>query len=142
MMGMVWFCFMDRSVNMALTNRTLWDFFDLFQTIANFLVGFFMFLKRIVIQILFGALFISRLDKPLVPRGYEFWDPGFACYQGFLLVEMYYSNPVMLTFVQILADAHIVLNRKVSWLWDSILILSHACSRTLFCRTTIFCVFG
>jgi len=112
MMVMVWYCFMDRSVPMALTNRTLWDTFDLFQTIANFLVGFFMFLKRIVVQVLFGAIFISRLDKPLVPRGYEFWDPGFACYQGFLLTEMFYSNPVMLTFVQILADAHIVLNRK------------------------------
>eukprot|EP00038_Savillea_parva_P000810 m.98816 g.98816 ORF g.98816 m.98816 type:complete len:1089 (+) comp10280_c0_seq1:404-3670(+) len=112
MMVMVWVCFMDRNVNMALTNRTLWDTFDLFQTIANFLVGFFMFLKRILVQILFGAIFISRLDKPLVPRGYEFWDPGFACYQGFLLTEMYYGNPVMLTFVQILADAYIVLNRK------------------------------
>ena len=106
MMAIVWYCFLDRNVYMAIQNRIFWDTFDLFQTIANFLVGFFMFIKRLLVQILFGILFISRLDKPLVPRGYEWIDPGFACYQGFLYVELYYSNPVMLTFIQLLVDSN------------------------------------
>ena len=106
MMAIVWYCFLDRNVYMAIQNRIFWDTFDLFQTIANFLVGFFMFIKRLLVQILFGILFISRLDKPLVPRGYEWVDPGFACYQGFLYVELYYSNPVMLTFIQLLVDSN------------------------------------
>eukprot|EP00040_Diaphanoeca_grandis_P015948 m.81997 g.81997 ORF g.81997 m.81997 type:complete len:983 (+) comp25477_c2_seq1:183-3131(+) len=105
MMGFVWFFFLDRSVYMAIRNRIFWDTFDLFQTVAGFLVGFFMFVKRLLVQFLFGVLFVSRLDKPLVPRGYEAFDPGFACYQGFLMVELYYSNPVMLTFIQLLLDS-------------------------------------
>eukprot|EP00041_Stephanoeca_diplocostata_P005251 m.58859 g.58859 ORF g.58859 m.58859 type:complete len:943 (-) comp15657_c0_seq16:1812-4640(-) len=112
LMGIVWFCFMDFKVTYAIQNRTLWDTFDLFQSIANFLVGIFMFIRRILTQILFGVLFISRLDKPLVPRGYEMFDPGFACYQGFLLIELYYSNPVMLTFIQLLSDTHLVSKKR------------------------------
>ena len=106
LMGMVWFVFLDHKVHMAIRNRPLWDVFDLFQTVTNFIVGFFVFLRRLLTLIIFGFLFISRLDKPLVPRGYEWIDPGFATYQGFLFVEMYYSNPVMLTFIQFLIEEH------------------------------------
>jgi hypothetical protein len=60
----------------------------MFQTVSSFIVGFVMFARRLLTLIMFGFLFISRLDKPLVPRGYEWIDPGFACYQGFLLVEL------------------------------------------------------
>ena len=48
---------------------------------TNFIVGFFIFLKRLLVLVGFGFLFISRLDKAVVPRGYEAFDPGFACYQ-------------------------------------------------------------
>ena len=106
LMGMVWFVFLDKKVRMAIRNRELWDVFDLFQTVTNFIVGFFVFIRRLLTLIIFGFLFISRLDKPLVPRGYEWIDPGFATYQGFLYVEMYYSNPVMLTFIQLLIEEH------------------------------------
>lgn len=106
LMGVVWVFFLDKKVPFAIRNRQFWDIFDLFQTVASFIVGFFMFARRLLTLIIFGFLFISRLDKPLVPRGYEWIDPGFACYQGFLLVELYYSNPVMLTFVQLLLEEH------------------------------------
>jgi hypothetical protein len=33
--------------------------------------------------------------QPLTPRGFDEFDPGFQAYTGFLLMEAYYSNPVL-----------------------------------------------
>lgn len=100
------FFFLDVNVPLAVRNREFWDVFDLFQTSTNYVLGLFMFIRRFVFMLIFGFLFISRLDKSLLPRGYEHLDPAFSTYQGFLTVELYYSNPVMLTFIQLLLEAH------------------------------------
>lgn len=69
MLIITWIFFLDKHVRFALRNREYWDIFDLSQTVIGFMVGIWTFLRRLGTLIVFGVLFISRLDKPLVPRG-------------------------------------------------------------------------
>lgn len=47
---------------------------------------------------------LSRLDMCMMPRGFEFYDPGHRTYVGFLLLDYYYSNPVFLCAAECLLD--------------------------------------
>lgn len=44
--------------------------------VLNVIVGIFSCLKRILIPLALGILFLSRLDQPFIIRGFETKDPG------------------------------------------------------------------
>lgn len=71
--------------------------FDFFVFFINIFIGLYTFAVRIILNFGFGLLWVSRLDKNMMSRGYELYDPGYRAYVGFLLLEYYYSNPIMIT---------------------------------------------
>ena len=60
---------------------------------------------RIGLNVGLSLLFLARLDKSLLSRGYELRDPGFRAYVGFLLLDYHYSNPVVVSFTLLLRDS-------------------------------------
>lgn len=88
---------------MAVQRRIFYMNLDFFQLSFSLLMGFFSYLQRILIALLFALFFSGRLDKSLLPRGYELWDSGYAAYVDCLKLELHYGNPVLLTFADLLA---------------------------------------
>ncbi len=43
---------------------------------------------------------VCRLDKSFFIQGFEWFDPGYRTYISCLLLDAYYSNPVLVTFVR------------------------------------------
>ena len=78
--------------------------FDFFVFFINIFVGLYSFVCRLVLNFTAGFLWISRLDKAMLPRGYEFIDPGYRTYVGFLLLDYHYCNPSVVTFANLLSD--------------------------------------
>eukprot|EP00039_Didymoeca_costata_P014303 m.229837 g.229837 ORF g.229837 m.229837 type:complete len:246 (+) comp15991_c0_seq35:2650-3387(+) len=85
-------------------NRLGFDVFDLFETFFNMILGLFAFVARILSNAGFGLAFLSRLDKPALPRGYETFDSGFNAYINFLVVDHFYGNKVLDTFIKLLSE--------------------------------------
>jgi hypothetical protein len=43
---------------------------------------------------------VCRLDKSFFIQGFEWFDPGYRTYISCLLLDAYYSNPVLITFIR------------------------------------------
>jgi hypothetical protein len=78
----------------------------LYRFFVNIFVGLYSFIIRLVLNILLGMLWISRLDKNMMTRGYEYIDPGYRTYVGFLMLDYHYCNPVMVTFATMLSASN------------------------------------
>ncbi|XP_021360029.1 stimulated by retinoic acid gene 6 protein-like [Mizuhopecten yessoensis] len=87
---------------MALNNRRLFFITVYFMFFYNIFLGLVSCLLRILKAILIGAFFLPRLDHSTLPRRFQWFDPGFAAYCGFIYVESAHTNPVAITFVKML----------------------------------------
>ena len=94
--------FQSHAKTVDLRNLTLFHHFDLFELFISLLSGVVLFFKRILWINCIVVLHILRLDVPLTPKGWEGYDSGFSAYAGFLVVDEYYSHPVLLTFAYFL----------------------------------------
>ena len=86
-------------------HRVYFQNYDFFQLSLSLLTGVTEFLLRFVLGLATALLFVGRLDMTLVPRGFEPMDRGYRTFVGALMLDAYYNNPVMLTFVQLLQAA-------------------------------------
>lgn len=57
-------------------NRRFFTIFSYFFFFYGILVGFFTCLQRVAIGVVIGVLQLLRLDRCLLPRGWEEWDAG------------------------------------------------------------------
>lgn len=89
----------------SVVNQRLFHTLDYFLFFINIFVGVYSFVLRLSLNMVHGLVFISRLDKSMLGRGYELLDPGYRTYVGFLLLENSYSNPTAMTFVRLLAKS-------------------------------------
>eukprot|EP00051_Salpingoeca_urceolata_P027753 m.483135 g.483135 ORF g.483135 m.483135 type:complete len:1213 (-) comp22795_c0_seq1:125-3763(-) len=89
----------------TIRNLRVFHNFDFFIFFVNVFLGLYSFVLRICGNLVATLLWISRLDKNMMPRGYEYWDPGYRTYVGFLLLDYHYSNPIAMTFTQQLFEA-------------------------------------
>ena len=85
-------------------NSRLFHNVDFFFFFINVFIGLYSFVVRLGANIFYGLLFLCRLDKNMLSRGYEMQDPGFRTYVGFLLLDYYYSNPTAITFAEMLVE--------------------------------------
>ncbi|XP_012938944.2 receptor for retinol uptake STRA6 [Aplysia californica] len=91
--------------SLALTNRRIFFIFTYFLFFYNIFMGVFSCLLRIGKSLVLGAYLLPRLDHGILPRTFQFMDPGFHAYIGFLHVENAHCHPVVLTFVRLLLMA-------------------------------------
>ncbi|XP_038078111.1 stimulated by retinoic acid gene 6 protein-like [Patiria miniata] len=89
-------------VHLNLNNRRLFHWTVYITLFMNVVVGLVSCLMRIIKAVFFGVLFIGRIDKCTLMRGWELWDPGFKSYLGFLQLEVAHTHPVLITFCHFL----------------------------------------
>ncbi|XP_059173007.1 receptor for retinol uptake STRA6-like [Physella acuta] len=93
----------DKGQHLRLDNRRFYFVFVYFMFFFNIFLGLVSCLLRILKAIGVGTLFLARLDNSTLPRKFEFFDPGFAAYQGFIHMEAAHTHPVVNIFIRLLA---------------------------------------
>ncbi|KAL3847288.1 hypothetical protein ACJMK2_018207 [Sinanodonta woodiana] len=98
------FVFLQENGNtIRINNRRLMFNFTYFLFFYNILIGLISCLMRITNSLIFWSMFISRLDKSVLPQRFQTLDPGFNAYVGFMHIEMAHTHPVVIVFLRLLA---------------------------------------
>ncbi|XP_059158547.1 receptor for retinol uptake stra6-like [Physella acuta] len=92
----------DRGQHLRLDNRNFFFIFTYFMFFYNIFLGLVSCLLRIIKAMMVGTLFLARLDNSTLPRKFEFFDPGFAAYQGYIHMEAAHTHPVVNVFLRLL----------------------------------------
>ncbi|XP_025079803.1 LOW QUALITY PROTEIN: receptor for retinol uptake stra6-like [Pomacea canaliculata] len=90
-----------RGIYLALDNRFCFFIFTYFMFFYNIFLGLISCLLRIVKAIVLGIIFLGRLDNSTLSRKFEFFDPGFSAYRGFMHMECAHTHPVVIVFARL-----------------------------------------
>ncbi|CAG5135720.1 unnamed protein product, partial [Candidula unifasciata] len=88
--------------HLRLDNRRFYFVFAYFMFFYNIFLGIFSCVMRIFKAVAVGLIFLARLDNSTLPRKFEFFDPGFTAYQGYIHMEAAHTHPVAIIFIRIL----------------------------------------
>uniref|UniRef100_A0A8C4WWN7 STRA6-like n=1 Tax=Eptatretus burgeri TaxID=7764 RepID=A0A8C4WWN7_EPTBU len=88
----------DTDKPLALNNRRAYQNFSYFFFFYNVVLGLSTCLFRLVASFIIGVWLIARIDRTILPRGYEVVDIGFSTWVGMLKSDLYHSHPVLLVF--------------------------------------------
>ncbi|XP_025079236.1 receptor for retinol uptake stra6-like isoform X2 [Pomacea canaliculata] len=91
----------DSGAYLALDNRSIFFNFTYFMFFYNIFLGVASCLLRILKAIAIGIFFLSRLDNSTLSRRFEFFDPGFTAYVGYMQMEYAHSHPVVIVFTRL-----------------------------------------
>ncbi|KAK9407978.1 stimulated by retinoic acid 6 protein like [Crotalus adamanteus] len=94
----------DSQKPLALDNRRVFINFSYFLFFHSVVVGLTSCLFRLVRSIVLGAWLVGRIDRPVMPKGYEQCDAGFSVWIGMLFLDHYHTNPILVCFCQILCN--------------------------------------
>ncbi|XP_048590082.1 stimulated by retinoic acid gene 6 protein-like isoform X1 [Nematostella vectensis] len=104
------FVFKDRSINskvVNIDNRRCYLLLSFFFFFFNILVGLMSCVLRILKGMLLGIMFIGRIDRPLLMKGFTGMDTAYMAYLGFLHLQVAHKHPVILVYCYILwNEAH------------------------------------
>ncbi|XP_048360370.1 stimulated by retinoic acid gene 6 protein-like [Sphaerodactylus townsendi] len=92
----------DKEKPLALDNRKAFHNFNYFFFFYNVLLGLSTCLVRLFCSVLVGTWLIARIDRTIMPKGYEAADMGFRTWIGMLLMDHYHTNPTLVCFCYIL----------------------------------------
>ncbi|XP_038069873.1 stimulated by retinoic acid gene 6 protein-like, partial [Patiria miniata] len=93
-----------RQTSFGLDNRHVFHVTVYILMFVNFILGMLSCFVRISKALLFGTLYIGRLDRLLLMRDWETWDKGYTAYVGFLQLEVAHTHPVLATFCHFLQE--------------------------------------
>ncbi|XP_037349679.1 stimulated by retinoic acid gene 6 protein-like [Talpa occidentalis] len=96
----------DKQKPLALNNRKAFHNFNYFLFFYNVLLGLGACLSRLLISCILGSWLIARIDRTILQNGYEGADMGFGAWIGMLYVDHYHTNPVLVSFCNILIVGH------------------------------------
>ncbi|XP_070212924.1 receptor for retinol uptake stra6-like [Littorina saxatilis] len=97
-----YFFLQGRGVYLALNNRSFYFNFTYFMFFYNIFLGLVSCLLRILKAMFLGIVFLSRLDNSTLPRRFEFIDPGFKAYVGYMQIEAAHTHPVVIIFTRVM----------------------------------------
>ncbi|XP_076093948.1 stimulated by retinoic acid gene 6 protein-like [Mytilus galloprovincialis] len=83
---------------LALDNLKMFNILSFFMFFFHVIIGFISCLNRILIGLLIGLVSLARIDKCMLPKGFEKFDKGYSTYIGMLMVEVHHRNPVASVF--------------------------------------------
>ncbi|XP_060092990.1 stimulated by retinoic acid gene 6 protein-like [Heteronotia binoei] len=95
----------DKQKPLALDNRKAFQNFTYFLFFYTVVVGLISCLMRLLRSMALGSWLIGRIDRPVMPKGYETCDMGFKTWVGMLLMDHYHTNPCLVYFCHILVTA-------------------------------------
>ncbi|XP_026568444.1 stimulated by retinoic acid gene 6 protein-like [Pseudonaja textilis] len=94
----------DSQKPLALDNRRVFVNFSYFLFFHSVVVGLTSCLMRLFRSIIIGVWLVGRIDRPVMPKGYEQCDAGYTVWIGMLFLDHYHTNPILVCFCQILCD--------------------------------------
>ncbi|KAG8130334.1 hypothetical protein E2320_016973 [Naja naja] len=94
----------DSQKPLALDNRRVFINFSYFLFFHSVIVGLTSCLMRLFHSIIIGVWLVGRIDRPVMPKGYEQYDAGYTVWIGMLFLDHYHTNPILVCFCQILCD--------------------------------------
>ncbi|KAK7116272.1 stimulated by retinoic acid gene 6 protein-like [Littorina saxatilis] len=92
----------DQDYPLNIDNRRLYEVVSYLLVFSNLVVGLASALLRTLKSFILGVIFLGRLDRCLLMKGFENLDPGYMAYVGTLLVDNAHNNPVMRAFCAVL----------------------------------------
>ncbi|XP_013917926.1 PREDICTED: stimulated by retinoic acid gene 6 protein homolog [Thamnophis sirtalis] len=96
----------DSQKPLALDNRRGFVNFSYFLFFHSVVVGLASCLMRLARSIILGVWLVGRIDRPVMPKGYEQCDAGYTVWIGMLYLDHYHTNPILVCFCQILCDKY------------------------------------
>ncbi|OCU00711.1 hypothetical protein XELAEV_18006490mg [Xenopus laevis] len=91
----------DKQKPLALNNRKAFHNFNYFFFFYNVIVGLSACLLRLLWSVILGSWLIARIDSSILQRGYESADTGYKTWIGMIYVDHYHTNPVLVSFCDI-----------------------------------------
>ncbi|XP_048852496.1 STRA6-like isoform X2 [Brienomyrus brachyistius] len=92
----------DSQKPLAINNRKGFHNFSYFFFFYNVIMGLSNCVARLLMSTIVGTWLVSRIDRTVMPRGYEALDPGYNTWIGMIFADHYHSNPVMICFCHLL----------------------------------------
>lgn len=94
----------DRYKPLALNNRRAFHCFTYFFFFYNVVLGLGACLLRLLRSMLLGAMLLARIDRTILPRGYEAQDLGYTWWVGMILADHQHGNPTLVCFCNLLTS--------------------------------------
>lgn len=95
----------DKQKPLALNNRKAFHCFNYFFFFYNVVMGISTCILRLLSSVVVGTWLVSRIDRTIMQRGYEYMDAGYSTWIGMIFADHYHSNPVMVCFCQMLVSS-------------------------------------
>uniref|UniRef100_A0AAY5ED64 Stimulated by retinoic acid gene 6 protein-like n=1 Tax=Electrophorus electricus TaxID=8005 RepID=A0AAY5ED64_ELEEL len=92
----------DQQKPLALNNRKAFHNFNYFFFFYNVILGVGSCVLRLFANSFVGLLLVSRIDRTIMPRGYELMDKGYHTWIGMIMADHYHSNPITVCFCHLL----------------------------------------
>ncbi|XP_077777177.1 stimulated by retinoic acid gene 6 protein-like isoform X2 [Podarcis muralis] len=92
----------DKEKPLALDNRKAFQNFNYFLFFYNVVLGLGACLFRLLCSVIVGAWLIARIDRTIMPKGYEAADLGFRTWIGMLFMDHHHTNPTLVCFCHLL----------------------------------------
>ncbi|XP_070598349.1 stimulated by retinoic acid gene 6 protein-like isoform X2 [Erythrolamprus reginae] len=94
----------DSEKPLALDNRRVFVNFSYFLFFHSVVMGIGSCLLRLLRSVILGAWLVARIDRPVMPKGFEQCDAGYTVWVGMLFLDHYHTNPILVCFCQTLCD--------------------------------------
>ncbi|CAH2293675.1 stimulated by retinoic acid gene 6 -like isoform X2 [Pelobates cultripes] len=92
----------DKQKPLALNNRKAFQNFSYFFFFYHVIVGLGHCLSRVLKSLVLGSWLIARIDRTILPKGFEALDSGYRTWIGMLYMDHYHNNPVLVSFCHVL----------------------------------------
>ncbi|XP_046691115.1 stimulated by retinoic acid gene 6 protein-like isoform X2 [Silurus meridionalis] len=98
----------DKDKPLALNNRKAFHMFNYFFFFFNMISGIMSCMLRILKSAAVGLMLVSRIERTIMPEGFENMDLCFSMWVGMIMADHYHTNPVLVCF------CHLLLKHMVS----------------------------
>ncbi|XP_026990489.1 stimulated by retinoic acid gene 6 protein-like isoform X2 [Tachysurus fulvidraco] len=92
----------DKDKPLALKNRRAFHNFNYFFFFFNMILGVMNCLLRVIKSAAVGLMLVSRIERTIMPEGFETLDSSYCMWVGMIVADHYHTNPVLVCFCHLL----------------------------------------
>ncbi|XP_060720688.1 stimulated by retinoic acid gene 6 protein-like isoform X2 [Tachysurus vachellii] len=92
----------DKDKPLALKNRRAFHNFNYFFFFFNMILGLMNSLLRVIKSAAVGLMLVSRIERTIMPEGFEKLDSSYCMWVGMIVADHYHTNPVLVCFCHLL----------------------------------------
>ncbi|KAL7841114.1 hypothetical protein SRHO_G00248050 [Serrasalmus rhombeus] len=92
----------DKQKPLALNNRKAFHNFNYFFFFYNVILGLWSCILRLLRSAFVSLLLVSRINRTVMPKGFELLDKGYRTWIGMIMADHYHNNLVLVCFCHLL----------------------------------------